>query len=227
VDAIKARGELIISTNATFEPFEYMQGDKIVGFDIDLAQAIADNLGVKLTVNNMDFDPALAAVETGKSDLAIEGLSVKPDRQAVVDFSDSYFKSSVVMLVAKDNDKIKTIDDLVGKGIGVQTGTVADTVVASGIKDAKISRMKKDADNVQDLITGRLDAVLLDNSPAKVFADQLSDKIKLIDTPLDTEDYAVAVGKGNADLLVVVNAVIKDLKDSGKYDQLIAKYNLK
>jgi polar amino acid transport system substrate-binding protein len=131
------------------------------------------------------------------------------------------------MLVAKDNDKIKTIDDLVGKGIGVQTGTVADTVVASGIKDAKISRMKKDADNVQDLITGRLDAVLLDNSPAKVFADQLSDKIKLIDTPLDTEDYAVAVGKGNADLLVVVNAVIKDLKDSGKYDQLIAKYNLK
>lgn len=233
VDAIKAKGELVIATNAEFAPFEYMDGDKIVGFDMDVAQAIADKLGVKLTINNMDFDAVLVAVPSGKADLGIAGLSVKPERQAVMDFSDSYFKTSIVMLVAKDNEALKTIDDLHGKNIGVQTGTVADTVVASGITDASgkldanIVRMKKDADSVQDLINGRLDAVLLDSSPAKVFADQLSDKIKLIDTPLDTEDYAIAANKGNTALLDVVNQVIKELKDSGKYDELLTKYSLK
>jgi arginine/lysine/histidine transporter system substrate-binding protein len=226
VDAIKKRGELIVATNAAFQPFEYMDGDKVVGFDMDIAQAIADKLGVKLTINNMEFDAVLAAVPSGKADIGIAGMSVKPERQAVMDFSDSYFKSSIVMLVAKDNDALKTIDDLVGKKLGVQTGTVADTVVASGVKDATVVRMNKDADSVQDLINGKLDAVLLDSSPAQVFATQLSDKIKLIDTPLDLEDYAVAVNKGNSGLIEVINQVIKELRDSGKYDQLLAKYNL-
>ena len=227
IAAIKARGELIVATNAEFAPFEYMDGNKIVGFDIDMAQAIADKLGVKLTVNNMDFDAALAAVQTGKADLTIAGMSVKPERQAVMDFSDTYFTSAVVMLVKKNNTTIKTIDDLKGRKLGVQTGTVADTVVASGIEGATVVRMRKDADSIQDLINGKLDAVLLDESPARVFAGQLSDKIKLLDTPLDTEEYAIAANKGNSELLVFVNGVIKDLKDSGKYDQLIIKFNLK
>jgi ABC-type amino acid transport substrate-binding protein len=227
VAAIKARGELIVATNAEFPPFEYMDGNKVVGFDIDIAQAIADKMGVKLTVNNMNFDAVLAAVPSGKVDLGIAGLSIKPERQTVMDFSNSYFATSVVMLVLKDNTTIKTADDLKGKRLGVQTGTVADTIVASGIDGATVVRMNKDANSIQDLINGKLDAVLLDKSPAQVFANQNSDKIKLLDVTLDTEDYAIAANKGNSDLITYVNGVIKDLKDSGKYDLLITKYNLK
>jgi arginine/lysine/histidine transporter system substrate-binding protein len=227
VEGIKARGELIVATNAEFPPFEYMEGDKIVGIDMEIAQAIADQLGVKLKIDNMNFDSVLASIQTGKGDLAIAGLSATEDRKKSVDFSDSYFSSTVVMLVAKGNDKLKTKEDLVGKKLGVQLGTSADTLVASGIDKAEVVRMNKDADSIQDLINGKLDAVLLDISPAKVFAEQNADKIKLIETPMSDEPYAVAANKGNTELVTFVNGVIKELKDSGKYDELLTKYKLK
>lgn len=227
VDAIKARGELIVATNAEFPPFEYMEGDKFVGMDMEMAQAIADKLGVKLKIDNMAFDSVVASVQTGKADLGIAGLDASDERKLIVDFSDSYFSSTVVMLVAKDNATIKTGDDLVGKKLGVQLGTTADTMVASSIKDAEVVRMNKDADSVQDLINGKLDAALLDISPAKVFAEQNADKIKLIEASLSGAPYAVAANKGNAELIAVVNSVIKELKDSGKYDELLTKYKLK
>ena len=187
VAAIKAKGELIVATNAEFQPFEYMEGDKIVGIDMEIAQAIADKLGVKLKVDNLSFNAVLAAVPSGKADLGIAGMSIKPDRLEAMDFSDQYFSSNVVMLVAKDNDTLKTKDDLVGKKLGVQLGTSADTLVASGIEKAEVARMNKDADSVQDLMNGKLDAALMDINPAQVFAQQNPDKIKLIETPLSDE----------------------------------------
>jgi arginine/lysine/histidine transporter system substrate-binding protein len=227
VAAIKSRGELVVATNAEFPPFEYMDGNNFVGVDMEIAQAIADKLGVKLKIDNMAFDSVLVAVPTGKDDLGIAALSSDTERQKSMDFSDTYFTSSVVMIVAKDNTTLKTVDDLKGKKIGVQLGTVADTMIATPIEGAEVVRMNKDADSVQDLINGKLDAVLLDSSPAKVFADQNADKVTLIDTPLSNDQYAISAKKGNKELLQVVNDVIKELKDSGKYEQILEKYKVK
>lgn len=226
VSAIKQKGELVVATNAEFAPFEFKDGSNVVGIDMDIAQAIADKLGVKLKVDDMEFDSVIASVQTGKADLGIAGLSATDERKKSVDFSDQYFSSNVVMLVAKDNDTLKTKDDLAGKKLGVQLGTSADTLVASAIDKATVVRMNKDADSVQDLLNGKLDAVLLDASPAQVFATQNADKIKLIPTPLSDEPYAIAAKKGNTDLLKIVNEVIQELKDSGQYAKILDKYGI-
>jgi ABC-type amino acid transport substrate-binding protein len=222
-DKIKKRGELIVATNAEFPPFEYFEGDNIVGIDMDIAQAIADKLGVELKIDHMNFDAVLAAVPSGKADLGIAALSTSPERLKVMDFSDTYFTCSVVALVGIDNDTIKGQDDLVGKRIGVQTGTIADTI-ATDIEGAEVVRMNKDADSVQDLINGKLDAVLIDENPGKIFVSQNSDKIKMLDEQLSDDEYAIATKKGNTELIKVVNEVIKELKDSGEYDKILEKY---
>lgn len=222
-DKIKKRGELIVATNAEFPPFEYFEGDNIVGIDMDIAQAIADKLGVELKIDHMNFDAVLAAVPSGKADLGIAALSTSPERLKVMDFSDTYFTCSVVALVGIDNDTIKGQDDLVGKRIGVQTGTIADTI-ATDIEGAEVVRMNKDADSVQDLINGKLDAVLIDENPGKIFVSQNSDKIKMLDEQLSDDEYAIATKKGNTELIKVVNEVIKELKNSGEYDKILGKY---
>jgi polar amino acid transport system substrate-binding protein len=224
--AIKSKGELVVATNAEFPPFEYMEQSKFVGVDMDIAQAIADKLGVKLKIDNMSFDSVLAAVPSGKADLGISGLSTDPDRLKVMDFSDTYFASSVMMIVGIDNSAIKGKADLSGKKVGVQTGTIADTI-ATEMKDIEVVRMNKDADSIQDLLNGKLDAVLIDQYPANVFVEQNSGKIKLLDEKLSDDQYAIAAKKGNTELLKVVNEVIKELKDSGEYDKIMEKYGLK
>jgi ABC-type amino acid transport substrate-binding protein len=222
-DKIKSRGELIVATNAEFPPFEYFEGSNIVGIDMDIAQAIADKLGVKLKIDHMNFDAVLAAVPTGKADLGIAALSTSPERLKVMDFSDTYFTCSVVALVGIDNDTIKDQDDLAGKRIGVQTGTIADTI-ATEIEGADVVRMNKDADSVQDLINGKLDAVLIDENPGNVFVSQNSDKIKMLEEQLSDDEYAIATKKGNTELIKVVNEVIKELKDSGEFGKILEKY---
>lgn len=226
VAAIKSKNELVVATNAEFPPFEFKDGDNFVGVDMEIAQAIADKMGVKLKIDDMSFDSVLAAVPSGKADLGIAALGKDAERDKVMDFSDTYFNSSVMMLVLKDNDAIKTKDDLAGKKIGVQLGTMADTF-ATGVQGAEVVRMSKDADSVVDLINGKLDVVLLDSSPAKVFAQQNADKIKLLDEPLTNDQYAIAAKEGNKELLDVVNQVIKEMKDSGAYDKLLEKYDCK
>ena len=223
LDAIKAKGELVVATNPEYPPFESMDGDKFVGIDMDLAQIIADKLGVKLKIDNMSFDAVLAAVPTGKCDLGMSSLSINEDRKKAMDFSDPYMTTSIKMLVAKGST-IKTLDDLTGKKIGVQLGTLADTTVASFVKGAEVSRMNKDSDAVLDLINGKVDAVMTDAAPAKMLADKNADKIMLIDTPLSQDQLAIATKKGNADLIAFVNTVIKDIKADGTFDKIVAKY---
>ncbi len=223
LDAIKAKGEIVVATNAEYPPFEMMDGDKFVGIDMEVAQIIADKLGVKLKIDNMSFDAVLAAIPTGKCDLGMSSLSITEDRAKVMDFSDPYMETSIKMLVAKDS-AIKTYDDLKGKKLGVQLGTLADTTVASYVDDAEVSRMNKDSDAVMDLINGKVDAVLTDAAPAKVLAEKNADKIILIDEPLSSDKLAIATKKGNADLIAFVNEVLKEIKADGTFDKIVAKY---
>ena len=126
VEAIKKAGKIQMTTNAEFEPFEYKDGDEIVGIDIDLSQAIADKLGVKLEVSDIAFDSLIPSMNAGKADFIAAGMTATEDRKKNVDFSDPYFNASQAIIVAKDSD-IKTREDLNGKTVGVQQGTTGDT----------------------------------------------------------------------------------------------------
>lgn len=223
LDSIKAKGELVVATNAEYPPFEMMDGDKYVGIDMDVAQIIADKLGVKLKIDNMSFDAVLAAIPSGKCDLGMSSLSVTDERSKVMDFSDAYMTTSIKMIVAKDST-IATLDDLKNKKISVQLGTLADTTVASFVEGAEVSRMPKDSDALMELINGRVDAMMTDSAPAQALVDTNPDKVKLVDQPLSSDKLAIATKKGNMELITFVNSVLKDMQADGSFQKIVDKY---
>lgn len=223
VQDIKDKGELVVLTNAAFPPFEYMDGDEIKGVDIDIAQAIADELGVKLTVTNMDFDPIVDYVKSGRGDLGIAGMTINDERKQAIDFSDEYITTTQYIIVPKDTDE-STFDPN-GKVIGVQQGTTGDFVYASDVLDAKeVKRYKSGVDAVADLKAGRVDCVIIDELPAKKLAEQNADAVKAYDPGYDKESYAIAMKKGSTELQTLVNKVLKDFADSGKLEESIVAH---
>ena len=215
------KDELVMATNAEFQPYEYHQGDKIVGIDVEICQAIADDLGKDLVIEDMAFDSVITSVYTGKADLGVAGLTITQDRLKNVNFSDPYTIATQVIIVKDDSD-IASPDDLVGKTIGVQLGTTGD-LYAEDIEDAVLERYNKGFEAVQALSQGKIDAVIIDNEPAKVYVSQ-NDGLKIVDEAFTYEEYAIAIAKDNEKLLDDVNAAIKKLKDSGKLDEIVAKY---
>ncbi|AEE97859.1 basic amino acid ABC transporter substrate-binding protein [Mahella australiensis] len=223
---IKDDGQVIMGTNAAFPPFEMRQGDAIVGIDAEIAQAIADKLGVKLKIEDMDFEALPSALKSGKVDFIAAGYTIRPDRQEEADFSDTYLKAVQAIIVLKDNDTIKTAEDLNGKRIGTQEGTTGTDLFRenSPYKDVKLTTYKKGADAVLDLKNKRVDAVVLDNYTSMALAD-LNPEIKLLDEPAaPPEEYAIAVRKGDTELLQTINDTLKELKDSGKLEEIFKKY---
>lgn len=228
VDKIKAAGKVIMSTNAEFEPFEYKDGDQIVGIDVDIAQKIADKLGVKLEIKDMAFDSLVTDLKSGKSNFIAAGMTVTDDRKKNVDFSNTYFNASQAILVQKGS-ALKAPSDLNGKKVGVQQGTTGDTYCTnedgkSDVKVGSVSRYNKGVDAVTDLINGKIDAVVIDNFPATKFEQKNPDKIVKLDKALTSEGYAIAVQKGDEALLKVVNEVLSEMKSSGELDKTIEKY---
>lgn len=221
VQAIKDRGYIVMSTNAEFEPFEYMVGEDFKGIDIEISQKIADKLGVELKINNTSFDSLPLELETDKCDFVAAGMTIDPAKD--VDFSDSYFTASQSIIVRKDSD-IKSGDDLVGKKIGVQLGTTGDTYCTENIEGAEISRMNKGMDAVADLIRGSIDAVVIDNYPATKLAEKNADDVMVLDQDLTEEEYGIAVKKGNQELLDVINETLAELKESGEMDEILNSY---
>ncbi len=213
--------ELVMATNAEFPPYEYHQGDKIVGIDVEICQAIADEMGRKLVIEDMGFDSIITSVYTGKADLGVAGLTITEDRLKNINFSTPYAKATQVIIVSEDSD-IKSPDDLVGKTIGVQTGTTGD-VYAADIEKVKLERYNKGFEAVQALTQGKIDAVIIDNEPAKVYVSQ-NNELKIVDEAFTEEEYAIAVAKDNDELLNEVNSAIAKLKESGKLDEIVNKY---
>lgn len=228
VDKIKAAGKIVMVTNAEFEPFEYHDGDKIVGIDVDISQKIADKLGVKLEITDIAFDSCIPSIQSGKADFTAAGMTATEDRKKNVDFSDTYFNASQAIIVKKGDTKIKSAKDLDGKVVGVQTGTTGDTYCTNekgenDIHVQEVKRYNKGMDAVSDLATGRLDAVVIDNYPAEKLVAKNPDKVEKLSEPLTEEEYAIAVPKGS-DLKNTINEVLKDLKSSGELDKIISKY---
>lgn len=212
---------LVMATNAEFPPYEYYEGDKVVGIDAEIAQAIADDMGYELVIEDMAFDSIIAAVQSGKADFGAAGMTVNEERQQSVSFTDTYAHASQVIITKMDSE-IKTPDDLVGKTVGVQLGTTGD-IYSSDIEDATIERYNKGFEAVQALTQGKIDAVIIDREPAKVFVSENTGLV-ILDESFTEEDYAIAVAKENTELLEKMNASLANLKDSGKLQEIIDKY---
>lgn len=216
------KNELVMATNAEFPPYEYHEGDAIVGIDVEICQAIADEMGKTLVIEDMAFDSIITSVQTGKADIGAAGITVTEDRLKNINFSDSYATAAQVIIVPKGSE-IATPDDLTGKKIGVQLGTTGD-IYAEDIEDATIERYNKGFEAVQALLQGKIDAVIIDNEPAKVYVEQNADSLLIVDEAFTYEEYAIAISKNNTQLLDDVNAAIKKLKESGKLDEIVNKY---
>lgn len=214
---------LIMATNAEFPPYEFHENNAIVGIDVDIVNAICEELGAKLEITDIAFDSIIPEVQSGKADLAAAGMTVTEDRKEQVDFSDSYATGVQSVIVKSDSD-IKDLDGLKGKLIGVQLGTTGDIYASDEFGDSSVQRFPKGADAVQALSSGKIDAVIIDNKPAQVFVDEHKDELKLLETPYAEEQYAIAVKKGNQELLDGINGAIKKLQESGKLDEIVAKY---
>ena len=214
-------GKLIVSTNAEFPPYEYYDANEIVGIDVEIAKAIADKMGLELEVKDGAFDAIIAEVVSGKADVGIAGMTATDERKQNVDFSDSYATGTQVIIV-KEGSEIKSAADLEGKSIGVQLGTTGD-IMATDVKDSKVEQYNKGMDAVQALSQGKIDAVIIDNEPAKFYEKEVSG-LKILDEAFAVEEYAIALKKGNTELQTKINEILKELKAEGKIDEIIAKY---
>ncbi len=218
-------GKLIWGTNAAFEPYEYMEGDTVVGIDAEIADAIAEKIGLEAQVENMDFDAIIPSVTTGKVDIGLAGMTVSEERLNNVNFSDPYVEAGQVIIVPEDSD-IAAVADLEGKIIGVQRGTTGDEYVsteANGVNPASVERFSNGPDAGQSLITGKIDAIVIDNEPAKKIVAN-STGLKILDEKLTSEEYAIAVAKENTALLDAINGALDEMEESGELQEILDKY---
>ena len=218
-----AGGKLVMATNAEFPPYEYHDGDAIVGIDAEIAKAIADELGMELEIEDIAFDSIIPEIVSGKADMGLAGMTVTEDRMQSVDFSDTYAKASQKIIVTEDSE-IASPDDLKGVIVGVQLGTTGDIYVSDLEADGTtVERYNKGFEAVQALSQGKIDAVVIDGEPAKTFVAE-TEGLKILDESFTDEEYAIAVKKGNTELLEKINGALKTLKDNGTLDEIVAKY---
>ncbi|MCM1568637.1 MAG: basic amino acid ABC transporter substrate-binding protein [Roseburia sp.] len=215
---------LVVGTNAEFPPFEYVgENGEPDGFDVALIKAIGEKLGREVQVEDMAFDSLVAAVGT-KIDVAIAGMTVDEERKLSVDFTDNYYEALQYVIVPKDSE-IATMADLENKIIGVQMGTTG-MYTAEDIAGTTVQNYNKAVDAVNDLMNGRVEAVIIDKNPAMVFAEKFSDKVKALDGALfdfEMEYYAIACPKGSS-LVADINKALAELKADGTFDALVAQY---
>ena len=218
-----AGGVLVMATNAEFPPYEYHDGGEIVGIDAEIAKAIADELGMELEIEDIAFDSIIPEITSGKADMGLAGMTVTEDRKQSVDFTDTYAKASQKIIV-KEDSAIASPDDLTGVIVGVQQGTTGDIYVSDLEADGTtVERYNKGFEAVQALSQGKIDAVVIDGEPAKTFVAQ-TEGLKILEESFTDEEYAIAVKKGNTELLEKINGALKTLKDNGTLDEIVAQY---
>ena len=215
-------GTLTMATNAQFPPYEYYDGKDIIGIDADIAKAIADKMGLELKIEDMEFDSIITAVSTGKADLGLAGMTVDPDRQKNVDFSDPY-ATGVQVIIVKEDSTIAKPDDLKGKKIGVQLATTGDQYATNDYGKDSVVQYNKGSDAVMALTQGQVDAVIIDNEPAKSYV-AANKGLKILDTEYVTENYAACIAKDNTGLTKAVNKALAELKADGTLQKIVDKY---
>ncbi|MBR5614323.1 MAG: transporter substrate-binding domain-containing protein [Clostridia bacterium] len=220
---------LTMATNAEFPPYEYMENNEIVGIDAEISKAIAEKLGCELVIENVDFDSLIPGVQTGKYDFAAAGMTVTDERLEQVNFTQSY-ATGIQSIIVKEGSAITSADDLFKDGastkIGVQLATTGDLYCTWDIEDeglGTVERYNKGADAVMALSSGKVDCVVIDNEPAKIFV-QNNPGLKILDTEYAVEDYAIAVSKDKPELLESINKALGELIADGTVKNIIEKY---
>ena len=222
-------GKLHMATNAAFPPYEMISDNGgFEGIDVEIATAIAQKLGLELVVDDMEFSSVITSVQGGKSDIAMAGLTVTEERKQNVDFTESYATGVQVIIVPEGSD-IKTVDDLANdKMIGVQDGTTgyiycSDTVENGGYGEDHVTSYPNGAMAIEALKAGKVDAVVIDNEPAKQFV-AVNEGLKILDTEYIVENYAIGISKENPALRDVVDAALKELIADGTVKTIVDKY---
>ena len=215
---------LVVATHATFPPYEFYEGDKIVGIDIEIMQAIADKIGYDMEVVDMEFGSIITAVATGKADVGAAGITKTEERAKSVNFTESY-ATGIQSVIVKDGGTVATLEDLKGEAIkiGVQQDTTGDIYATGEFGEDHMVRFNKGADAVQALSTGKCDAVIIDNGPAQVFVD-LNEGLSLLDSPYTEEEYSYEISYDNQELYELVNNALKELQADGTVQAIIDKY---
>ena len=215
-------GKLIMSTNAAFPPYEMVADDgSFEGIDVEVAGAIAEKLGLELVVDDMDFDAALLAVQQGKSDIVMAGVTVTEDRMMVMNFSDTYAVGVQVVIVKEGSDV--TLDNLADQMIGCQRGTTGYIYASGDYGDDHVTAYDNGASAVQALMNGQVDCVIIDSAPAEAFV-AANAGLTILDTEYTSEDYAIGMNKDNTALLDAVNAALAELTTDGTVQAIVDKY---
>ena len=219
-------GKLTMATNAYFPPYEFYDGDKIVGIDAEIAEAIAKELGLELEIKDMQFDSIITSVKEGGADFGLAGMTISEDRLKEVDFSISY-ASGVQVVIVKEGSPIKTVDDLFAEGAtykaGVQLGTTGDQYASGDLGEDRVTQYTNGNEAVVALLGGDIDCVIIDNEPAKAFVAN-NEGLVILDTTYADEDYAACIKQENDALREAIDAAIKKLTEDGTIDAIIGKY---
>ena len=215
-----------IATNAEFAPWEMVgEGGEYVGIDMDLARLIAEELGMELVIENVDFNSVVNMVVTGKADAAIAGLTITPEREEEVLFSIPYATAVQSVIVREGYEEIATLDDLVGKIVGVQMSTTGDLFV-SEMEGVEVRQCSSGTNAAMDLAAGRVDAVMIDSAPAASIVSNIEGLVILEGIEMDEESYSIAFAKDNTELCEQVNAILEKLIEDGTVEELYLKYTL-
>ena len=218
-------GKLIMATNATFPPYEFISdddGETIVGIDAEIAALIAEKLGLELSIEDMEFGSIITAVQAGKVDVGMAGMTVTEERLQNVNFSTSY-ATGVQVIIVKEGSDIASLDDLAGKMIGVQESTTGHIYCEDEFGAENVTAFPNGTQAVQALLADKVDCVVIDNEPAKAYV-AANEGLTILDTPYAEEDYAIAVAKDNAELLDAINAALEELINDGTVKAVIDKY---
>ncbi|MBN1059876.1 ABC transporter substrate-binding protein [Clostridium botulinum] len=231
LESIKQKGKLVVGTSADYPPYEFHKEvggkDQIVGFDISIAKSLAEDLGVELQINDMDFDGLLIALQAGKVDMVFAGMTPTDERKQNAEFSDIYYTAQHGFIVRKGEEgNIKSIDDLKDKKIGVQKGSIQEKLANEKIPDAEKKALGKVTDLVLDLKNNKVDAILVELPVAEFNCEKNSD-IALTNVVLEDSEggSAIAMSKGSDDLKGEINKTIQKLKDEGKIDKFVIEAN--
>ena len=224
------KGTLVMATNAAFPPYEYKDGDSFAGIDVEIAEKIAEKLGMTLEIQDVEFGSIIGGVQTGKFDMGMAGLTVTDERKESVNFTNTYAKAKQVVIVKSDSS-IASLDNLKGDGsmkYGVQQDTTgdiyaSDTIENGGYGEENVIRYKTGNDAVQALVNGKVDAVIIDNEPAKSFV-AANEGLTILDGAWVEEEYAIAIAKDNTELLDKVNTALEELIADGTVQSIIDKY---
>ena len=225
VSSHAADKQLVVATDTAFVPFEFKQGDKYVGFDIDLWAAIAKELKLDYTLKPMDFSGIIPALQTKNIDLALAGITITDERKKAVDFSDGYYKSGLLVMVKANNNDVKSVKDLDGKVVAVKSGTGSVDYAKANIKTKDLRQFPNIDNAYMELGTNRADAVLHDTPNILYFIKTAGNgQFKAVGESLEAQQYGIAFPKGSDDLREKVNGALKTLKENGTYNEIYKKW---